>query len=101
MPVPGRPDAALQFLWHAYRVQHPPAEFDGGRIEAQDLSPEEQRCYDAALQVLTDYFTCEADFGDDGRLFTVEAKERSAEVVKAEEEIARLRKRVAELEAKP
>lgn len=75
MPVPGRVDAALQFLKHADWVKNPPPVFDGQRIESRDLTEQEQRVEDAALAVLLDYFGCKADFGDDPPKLSTETKQ--------------------------
>lgn len=54
--VPGKAQAAQNYLNYASNLRNPPAMFDGVRAESTDLSDKEQECYDAALQVLIDYF---------------------------------------------
>lgn len=99
MPIPGRPELALNFLWHAERVKNPPPAFDGCKVEPRELSSAEAKVEAAALQVLLDYFACKADFGDDPPRLSTEAKDRAAAVAKAEEEAAALRKQLDELKA--
>jgi hypothetical protein len=54
--VPGKAQAAQNYLHYAHGVRTPPPLFDGARAEPGELSPKEQLCYDAALDVLIDYF---------------------------------------------
>ncbi len=76
MPVPGRIDAALQFILFAERVKNPVPVFDGMKPEPRDLSAKEGKVEDAALGVLLDYFECKADFGDDPKRLTVAMREK-------------------------
>ncbi len=99
MPIPGRPELAMQFLWHAHRVRNPPSELDSVKHEPRELTEAEQQVETAALQVLHDYFRCVADFGDDPRKLSTEQKEKAEALRKAEEEAAALRKELAELKA--
>lgn len=67
MPVaiPGRVQAAMNFLHFAEMRRNPPPSFDGMRSsEPRELSPMEERVYSNALKVLSDYFTGEMDYGD-------------------------------------
>lgn len=87
MPIPGRVDAALSFLYHAERVENPSPDFDGNRHEARDLSAREQKVQTAALDVLLDYFECKADFGDDPKFFTLDMCEQKKAERKTEAKV--------------
>lgn len=62
--VPGKVEAAQQYLYFAANQMSPPPAYDGGRSEPRDLSEAERRVYDAALEVLRLYFAGESDFAD-------------------------------------
>ncbi len=74
MPLPGRVDAAMQFVRHADILRNPPPGFEGMRQEPRELTAVEQRVEDAALAVLLDYFECKADFGDDPPRLSMDTK---------------------------
>ena len=62
--VPGKVQAAQQYLHFAQGLKCPPPMFDGARPESVDLNQAEHECYDAALKVLTQYFRGEVQFTD-------------------------------------
>lgn len=100
MPIPGRPELAMQYLWHAERIKNPPPAFDGCKIEPRELSTAEAKVEAAALDVLLRYFECRADFGDDPPKLSTDDAKRAEAVRKAEEESESLRREVAALKSK-
>lgn len=54
--IPGKVQAAQQYLFYAQQIRNPPPAFDGCRSESQDWTRLEATTYEAALRVLLDYF---------------------------------------------
>lgn len=60
MPVPGRPEAADNFIRQMVHVQQPP----DSAVPGRELTDLEEKVYSAALRVLLRYFTGEMDYVD-------------------------------------
>lgn len=59
--VPPRVEAAMQYIHWSGQVS---GRCNESPVSHQELSEVEQKCHDAALQVLLGYFTGEMDYGD-------------------------------------
>lgn len=65
--IPGKVQAAQQYLHFAHGIRCPQSPFATGGDMPQsgiDLTAKEQACYDAATDLLMQYFRGEMDFGD-------------------------------------
>jgi hypothetical protein len=65
--LPGRADAALQYLHYCRGIESPPPSFDGMRAgDGRDLAPTEVAAREAALTFLRLYFTGEVILPEPG-----------------------------------